>query len=57
MNALARLKRFAAGEKKEERCALCSASIGERHPHVVDTASAKVPVNPLPLSKRSARSS
>ena len=41
MSVLARLGSFAA-KKRGERCALCAAAIGERHPHLVQIATGKL---------------
>jgi hypothetical protein len=42
MNALRQIRNFAARPRPEERCALCAAAVGERHPHVVEVAGGKL---------------
>lgn len=42
MNALFQLRKFAAGGRAEERCALCAAPLQARHPHVVQTDPGKL---------------
>jgi hypothetical protein len=42
MNALQRLRDFAAKPRAEERCALCAALLGERHAHLVELAGGRL---------------